>query len=242
MRLRKVFRKIHRWVGLLSALWLLQLTLTGLLLQHADRLQLGSTFTDSPAVLKWFDYGKSQLAWDSDNGVFYQIDDVVSLVGKQFKQSARTVAAMQVNDDWYAVTEQVVYHYNKNGELVMQIEAFDGLPTPIDKAGLTSSGLVIKSAGKWAVIDDNGLVLPMNDLDDITISQPRNLTDQEQKTLLPLVFKDRLSYDKILLGIHSGMKASVLLNTLSALALLYLCISGIYLFFKQPKRKNQSRN
>ncbi len=241
MRVRKALRKTHRWIGMLAALWLLQLATTGLLLQHADDLKLTTTYVNSPWVLKWFDYGQRQQAWDDQGDVFYQVDDVLAYSGFTVKQAEKMIAVVKSQQDWLAISAQTIYRYNQQGELVMQLDSFDGIPTPIEQVAYTPDSLAtellaIQSAGKWSVLDYNGSVLPMIS-QPIEVIQSRALTAAEEGVLFPTMLSDRLSYDKVLHGIHSGLKSSNWLNSLSALALLYLSFSGLYLFFKQPKSK-----
>ena len=240
MRLRKALRKIHRWVGMISAVWLLQLATTGLLLQHADDLKLTSTYVNSPTLLKWFDYGKRQSAWQDNDEVFYQVDDVISFAGHFINQAEQVIGAVSIKQDWFAITEQSIYRYNMQGELLLQLDAFDGLPTPIEQVAYSADSLYIVANNQWYVVNSRGLVQAVKSTGASTIIETRALTHAEQKTLLPHMFGNRLSYDKVLHGIHSGIKSSSWLNTFSALALFYLCFSGLYLFFKQPKvKRNQ---
>ena len=241
MRLRKAFRKIHRWVGLLSALWLLQLATTGLLLQHADDFKLTSSYVSSPWILKWFDYGQRQFAWEVEGSVLYQVDDVLAYSGFTLNQAEKIIGVVKNQQDWLAVSAQSIYRYNPSGELVMQLDSFDGIPTPIEQVAYTTDdmgmdSMAIQSAGKWSVLDSEGSVKPLTSQPKVLIAS-RALTKAEEAELLPTLLSGRLSYDKVLHGIHSGIKSSSWLNTWSALALFYLSFSGFYLFFKQPKPK-----
>jgi hypothetical protein len=237
MRVRKALRKIHRWVGMISAVWLLQLATTGLLLQHADDLKLSQNHVNSPTILKWFDYGKRQAAWQTSDEVLYQVDDVISFAGKFISLAEKVVAAVKIKQDWLVVTAQSVYRYNKEGELLLQLDDFDGLPTPIEQVEYTADSLYIAANKKWFAVGSDGLVHAVKSTGASEHIESRSLTHAEQKNLLPQMLANRLSYDKVLHGIHSGIKSSSWLNTFSALALFYLCFSGLYLFFKQAKVK-----
>ena len=239
MRMRKALRKIHRWIGMISAVWLLQLATTGLLLQHAEDLKLTTSYVSSPAILQWFDYGKRQLAWDSEGEVFYQIDDAIGFSNFKIDQAEKIMAAVKIKQEWWAASAQSIYRYNQQGELVMQLDDFDGLATPIDKVALHTDYWSHQSAGQWFEVDSNGMTLKLNHQPS-EIVQARELGPEEKNIWLPRMLGNQLSYDKVLHGIHSGIKSSNWLNSLSALALFYLCFSGLYLFFKQPKSKRIS--
>lgn len=242
MRLRKALRKIHRWVGLLSALWLLQLAITGLLLQHADALRLTESHVTSSTLLQWFDHGRRQQIWDHTDGPLVQIDDVVLLGRHRLHVPAPLVAAAhwdaaETGRLWVMATEQTLYGVNASGEVVFQYDDFDGLPTPVQALVFEAGHLSLASAEQWYAVSIGG---------EFTDSQKpiqppvpfRPLSQAEQRQYVATALSDKLTWDKVIHGIHAGIRSSVWLNTLSGLALLYLCFSGIYLFFKPPKRKH----
>ncbi len=240
MRVRKLLRKIHRWVGLLSVIWLLQLTITGLLLQHSDALGLSDSYVKSAKILTWFDGGKRQQAWDFDGTVLYQIDDIVAYSDVTIKQAELVIGVAKINQDWWLASAQAVYRYNEQGELLLQVDAYDGLPFPIQQVAYNTEIFAVQANNKWSEIAANGLVQPLNPSSKIITTPSRSLSSTEQDELFPQILGHTLSYDKVLHGIHSGIKGSSWLNTFSGFALLYLCFSGLYLFFKQPKSKRSS--
>lgn len=238
MRLRKLLRKIHRWVGLLSALWLLQLATTGLLLQHADTLKLTSSFVKSPTILQWFDYGHRQQAWDVAGEVVYQIDDEVKINEAIINIAEPLVGAVKLNKQWVLATSNQLRWINPKGEIINQIDDFDGVPTPIEQVVIDLQTVFLQSGGVWYQVLTDLTFEPS--ISPTTIkNQPRALLATEKENLFRELLGQKLSYDKVIHGIHSGIKSSSWLNTLSALALLYLCFSGIYLFFKTPKKKSK---
>jgi len=239
MRMRKFLRTVHRWIGMLSAVWLLQLATTGLLLQHAVDFKLTTTYVQSPVILKWFDYGQRQRAWDFADETFYQVDDVIGFSGVFLNQAEKVIGVAKIQSEWLVVSTQSIYRYNHLGEQVMQLDSFDGLPEPITQVSSSTAVLEIQSEGQWFTVDFNGWVLPLTEPAEPKLS--RSLTKAEERILFPKMLNHRLSYDKVLHGIHSGIKSSSWLNTLSALALFYLCFSGLYLFFKQAKPKRYRR-
>jgi hypothetical protein len=237
MRLRKVFRKIHRWVGLISALWLLQLTITGLLLQHADSFKLTTTYINSPTILQWFDYGQRQQAWDVDDLTIFQLDDQAKINDSIINIPSPLVGVGHTGSNWVLATANTLYWLNQQGEIINQMDDFDGLPTPVQKMTATYESINIQVNHRWAEIND-GIISwhpTTPDIEATKAIQARKLTSSEQGELFSSLLGNKLSYDKVLHGIHSGIKSSSWMNTLSALALLYLCFSGIYLFFKAPR-------
>ena len=241
MRIRKLLRKIHRWVGLLSALWLIQLAITGLLLQHADDLKLTTTHVSSPAVLKWFGYGSRAQIWQYGDQTFYQIDGVVGFGGLQVDLSSPVIAAVNglkvdAQTQWVVATSSALYWFNPQGEIRLQLDDFDGVPTPISGLSIQDNSITVLVENQWYVMQaDKEFAVTSQHPE--SIHTGRSMTAKEQNQYFAAALKDKLSYDKVLHGIHAGIQGSKWLNSLSALALLFLCLSGIYLFFKHPKSK-----
>ena len=236
MRMRKALRKIHRWVGLLSALWLLQLATTGLLLQHADDFNLSQTYVSSPTVLKWFGYGQTQQVWQLDEQVIYQVDEVVGFNGVQVNIAAPLKGAALWQGQWLVATADTLYGFNHLGETVLQLDDFDGIPTPISELTDANGGLHILVKDQWFSMQLSGEFQPAQ-LTINNLNTARSMNAAEQRQFFAEALQNKLSYDKVLHGIHAGIQGSKWLNTLSSLALLYLCFSGIYLFIKKPKTK-----
>ncbi len=239
MRLRQFLRKIHRWVGLLSALWLLQLASTGLLLQHADNFGLSSRFVSSTTILQWFDYGKHQTAWEANGEVLYQIDDQIVIEGNKTELAAKIVSVVTDNDQWLVATKNNIIWINHKAEITNQLDDFDGLPTPIKSINIQKGTLkVMTEKGNFSQNEQGDFLQHLYPFSEST-TFTRGVASEESAELLPLVFENKLSYDKVIHAIHSGLKSFPLLNTLSALALIYLSLSGIYLFIKPSFRRKK---
>lgn len=239
MRMRKALRKIHRWTGLLSALWLLQLAMTGLLLQHADDLKLTQTHVSSPTVLKWFGYAKNHQIWYSGEQAIYQVDDVVGFNDVKANIAAPLVGVVRSQNQWLVATSDSVYRFNQQGEIIQQLDDYDGVPTPINQLIINKQGDVdIQVEEQWYTLQASGDFIATQQTFNKPI-QARPMTASEQSQYLSQALQGKLSYDKVLHGIHAGIQGSKWLNSLSALALIFLCFSGIFLFFKQPKNKRR---
>lgn len=236
---RKILRLIHRWLGLLSALWLLLLATTGFLLQQADWLNLSDRYVSSPTLLKWFNYGQRQQAFDDGQQSLYQIDDVVVFNNHKLSLVEPIIAARWHQDHWIVATRNSLFWLNDQGQISQQMDDFDGIPTPIEDLMITDR-LLIQSSNAWYEVQDNMLVVRTSDsFAPKSQHQPRPLKRAEKHKTIPMALANRLSYDKVLAAVHAGTKGSTWLNTLSALALIFLSLSGLIMFFK-PRRRRRS--
>ena len=51
---QRLLRLLHRRMGITSALFVILLTVTGLLLQHSPILKLDTSYIQSPALVDWY--------------------------------------------------------------------------------------------------------------------------------------------------------------------------------------------
>lgn len=236
--MRKTLRLIHRWLGLFAALWLLLLAVSGLLLQQADWLGLSDRYVSSPTVLKWFDYGRQQQAFDDQQQSLYQIDDVVVFNDFRLPLAEPIVAAGRFQGQWIVVTKNSLYWLNNQGQISRQLDDFDGLPTPVEDLKI-SNYIVLKSHDRWFELQDDHTFRPTVDSSESeSLYKSRPLKGTEKNKIISKALANRLSYDTLLAAVHGGTKGSNWLNTISALALVFLSISGLIMFFK-PKRRRR---
>lgn len=242
MKIRRQLRFLHRWIGLLAAVWILQLAMTGLLLQQADNLSLHQRFVQSPWLLQWFGYGQKAQSFQHHGQIIYQVDDQL-LINNQRQRIPQTIHfAARMNDLWVVATKQTIYAFNNDSELMWRLDDFDGLPTPIDNLHVDGR-LWIEHNNQWSQINGQLLIQPSAaPKTRINHAQQKQLSNDERRLVLPKTHPKVLSFDKVLADIHAGYKGSVWLNTVSALALLYLSLSGIFLFFKTKRKEQKTRH
>lgn len=236
--MRRQLRVLHRWIGLAASLWILQLAATGLLLQQSNNLSLHERYIESARVLQWFGYGRYSQSFTQGNAVIYQVDNQVLAHNKPQRIPYPIRLAAHKDGLWVIVAAQGMYALNDKDEIIWRLDDFDGLPTPITNLHVAED-IWIQQNKQWYKINSQ-LQIQKSQAPATTPNKAikKEMTTKQLHRIMPQVLGNVLSYDKVLADIHAGYKGSVWLNTLSALALLYLSLSGIFLFFK-PRRKDR---
>jgi hypothetical protein len=242
VNIRRQIRVLHRWIGLAASLWILQLAFTGLLLQQSNNLSLHERYVESATVLQWFGYGRYSQSFEQDNAILYQVDNQVLAHSMPQRIPHPIRLAAHKNGLWVMVAAQGIYALNNKDEIIWRLDEFDGVPTPITNLHVADD-IWIQQHKQWYTIDSQLQIkkskapaMPLNK------AVKREMTATERRRILPQALANVLSYDKVLADIHAGYKGSAWLNTVSALALLYLSLSGIYLFFKPRKKDRKTRH
>jgi len=154
---------------------------------------------------------------------------------------------------FWLVFPESLWQVDRNGQILGQWDGFDGLPPAIVRAGLNAenNALLLERASPeeaGATVFDLAKARVMSHPDthrtvvDDTARKKVVWLRQAEKShdsrSQPLAATGLLSWQKMLFLWHAGLMGSWWLNDLAAAALIYLALSGIWLFFRK-KRKNQ---
>jgi hypothetical protein len=238
MRTRKFFRKIHRWIGITAALWLLLLASTGLLLQHSHDWGLDSKFIHNQTLLKHYGVGKQYLAFGDKHQQLLQIDQQIFInetVSIRIDKSI--VAALYQPPNWILATATDMLWLDNKGQLIQQYDSYDGIKTPIQKLGLLEGELYYQTPR--GLYNLNESTISKSTKANIIWSKENSNPSIKQKAIT-LSSKDYLSYEKFIFDIHAGITTASILNDIAAITLIMLSLSGILLFFRKSKN-NRSK-
>jgi len=236
-RITRYLYKLHRYAGLLSAIILLMLAVTGIALNHTDDLKLDSQMIQSPSLLDW-----------------YGIEAPNNVVSFSTKNHHLTLANQQLyfNDSLLqnhtshllgaVETEDFVIIALNNSLLLMSLEGelIESIPlNSIKSIGVSLQGIVTQSESGLNY-SDNGLLSwqPANNKNILwsTASQlpdPINqkIKNQFRASILPL--------ERVLLDIHSGRFfgfIGIILVDISGILLIILALSGCVIWIRHKIR------
>ncbi len=230
----------HRYIGLASALFVVVLAATGLLLNHTEELGLDSIQVTSPALLDWYGVRAPRSI------VVYRADQltITGMEGNIFLEQGRLP---NVEGPLRGVVEYaglvVVAGVNQlllltpAGELVERLDTASGVPADILAIGVTGNGaLAVRTAHGSYLTDDNFLDWTLREdvvADWATSTTP---TEQQRRALERAWRGDGLPLERIMLDIHSGRilgSAGVYLMDGAAILFLLLAASGVWLWVKR---------
>ncbi|WP_298772438.1 PepSY-associated TM helix domain-containing protein [uncultured Shewanella sp.] len=240
----KQFRFWHRKLGIFSVIFVILLSITGILINHSHPLSLDSrkvTFTwlldnyGIKAPSKIDIYQAKPLLASSDNLIWI----------KQFApiEAEQPISAItSFNHLYVAITPSTLYLISPQGQLLEQQDSSLGLPQQIEAIGQDGQ-LWLKTA--------NGYFFSNDDLIDWTPASPLKAigwvkplpTFKVPNALAKVSLNARshsLSWERVLLDVHSGRFFGPLgpwFMDLVALALIIMSLTGIYLWQKTKKTK-----
>lgn len=221
-------------------LFLLLLALTGIVLNHADDLGLSAAYP--PAALQQALYGSEAPTVDA----VYAAADILfaSAAGTLYADGERMAdikgtlrGAVLVDDGILLATGEEILLATGRAELVERFSL--ELEYAVDRIGRNTQGVVLSAGPQFLVLDPEQMRLS-GDVEPapggIDWSQPAEpgtaVTTQIESAELGRLF----SWERVLLDVHSGRVLPVagrLLADLAALCLIYLCVTGLLLWFRR---------
>ena len=233
----------HRRAGLAAAAILLLVTATGISLNHTSELSLARKYVDQNWLLsfygipepelKSFQLGDTTITGDSKGQLYWGPEPLASCRGV-------LVGAAQYDAGFVAACERELLFLDEQGALVEKIGATYGLPTPVEQLGACGKQLCVRTPKRLFALDFNALSFkPLVGVRPVW-SKPGILTDSSRQTIYQHSRGQGLSWERVILDLHSGRlfgTAGVWVVDAAAVLLLFLALSGFVLWYQHMRVK-----
>ncbi|MFT5704493.1 MAG: hypothetical protein ACI8SK_000440 [Shewanella sp.] len=245
--LKRLLRSWHRGFGIFSALFVLLLAITGVLINHSHHLDIDTAHVKQAWLLD--DYGikpSAQINIYQTSPLLASSDNLVWIDKNLVVEANSTInGIVPFGDMIIAIDSDNLYLISAEGELLEKQDLSTGLPS-----GLTA----IAHDGHIWINTDNGSYMADEDLIEWTqttsfapiawvepLTATTNVTvSNETQEISLLARSHHLTWERVLLDIHSGRFFGTLgpwFMDLVALALIFMSLSGVYLWVQhKPKR------
>ena len=233
---------MHRYGGITSALFIIVVCITGLLLNHTDQLELNKKTVTANWLLDWYGIEKPPtVSFEFADQYASQLNQTIYL-GTTHVQGSYALLQGLVSAERttiIATTDQLIVMTPK-GELIEVLDALHGIPANIRRIGLTPDGeLIIDATGNLWTADDNLLGWARTDAKSIAWSVTTTLPSTLEDAISTHFRGAGLSLERILLDLHSGRilgRAGPWLGDAVAIVFILLAITGIWMWFKTRRR------
>lgn len=241
--MRRVWRRWHRPLGLLSALPVIVLCVTGVLINHADGLAL-SRHTVPAWLATAYGHEPASPAWISilDERALVQGNDVLILDGKVIAPCvAPFLGVIELAQGWVAGCNGALVMIWSRASAVEVIDSSWDIPA-FDRMGLSDRGIVIAGADGQHRVDPDTLQFPAVS-EDVTITalpEKQPLADDRYDEFADALVPDAFSWQRVLLDIHAfrflGPAGPWVLD-FASLALLVLLLTGLVMWWQGGRRR-----
>ncbi|RTR40187.1 PepSY domain-containing protein [Shewanella canadensis] len=248
-QITKQLRPWHRSLGVISALFILLMALTGMLINHSNHLSIDSAHVEQKWLLDYYGitppnqiniYQTSPLKLASSDNLIW-IDNRLTVEADSSIKGMLSLGRMLI-----AVDSNNLYLLSKEGELLEKQDAATGLPRGIQAIGYDEQVWLKASDGTYLADDDLIEWEQTQTLAPIAWSKPLvEVSVVNEREMIALQARSsHLTWERVLLDIHSGRFFGSLgpwFMDLVALALIIMSISGIYIWQQQKPKKLRKR-
>ncbi len=239
----RALRVWHRRAGVAAALVLGFVTLTGIVLNHTDRLGLAGRTVATGWVLDLYGVGEppAPIAFAVATGTLAQIGDRLYLDAREIGRSdAALVGAAAVAGGFVAATGERLHVFASDGAPVETLSASSGVPPAITAVGTAADGsLRLRANGTVLAADLDALrFAPAAATGEVAWSVPVTLGPTEVTALYVAWRGTGLSLERIVLDLHSGRILGtwgVWLVDAVALLTLALAFTGVWMWLREGR-------
>lgn len=231
--------KWHRKTGITAAFFVMLLVITGILLNHTDKLNLQNIFVQNETLLGWYHIQpKGQIkGFQSGQHWFTQIDGRVYFDQMELANHIEGLyGVVSGNDGFVIALDGSLLILTQSGEIVERLSGSEGVPAGIKSIGLSSRGnIVIKAAHGDYIADLDASEWQEQEGLLVNWSVPGEIPEKLSEQLLTIYRGKGLPFERVILDIHSGRilgQAGVLLVDFMAVLFLLLAMSGVWMWLK----------
>lgn len=230
--------RLHHYIGLLAALFVLILSASGLLLNHADALGLGQIPAGSTALRAWYGIKAPPLpdGYRVDDLYVTQLGDNLYLDAARISRAPGELIGIADHDGVLVVglSERVML-FTFDGQLIEDIT----LDTPLTRVGRTADGRVVLETATGLLKADPDLTEWQRVQNStVTWAEAHALPEDLSARIAADYLENALNWERVLLDLHSGRlfgAAGELVMDLAAICMLILAATGIWLFFRRQR-------
>jgi hypothetical protein len=237
---RHFARKWHRWLGLLAALPVLWLAVSGLMLNHAAGLGLNERMVSSPWILRHY----NQLP-EGNPSAFRIGDRLVTGWNKELFLDHRLlplqgelIGAIAYKGQLAIATPEKIALFDGSDEMLLELDELSLPGTPIQAIQVVDDKIHLKVKDQTYFLSEDFFTAERS-VQDITAVPPKELSNEEQSDLAEAIRTRRsMPLSRVILDAHSGSLfgwPGWIITDLAALGLIILTLLGLRLF---PKRKS----
>lgn len=240
----------HRYAGLCAALLTLVLAITGIVLNHTERLQLDSRFVESKWLLDWYgiDAPAVQQAYQLNRQWLVHVGDNLYLDTQRVEGSytMKPVGVLSFPHFIAAAVSNEIVLMTREGEIIERLGGMQGVPSGMQGMGLLDDGRIVIQAAHGFYLTDRDFLQwkEQPQVGNASWSKPAELPPDLKTQIAHLYRSNELPVERVMLDLHSGRLLGSwgpYLMDGAAILLVFLAFSGVWLWTKQLLRRRQRR-
>jgi len=236
----RLSRKWHRVLGMAAALPLLLLSISGLLLNHADSLGLHERMVSFRWVVHCYGQmpvGEPVMVEVGERKIV-EWDRRIFMDTRELALSGRLVGAVGFKDQLAIALEEVIGIYDGHDELVLTLDELSLPKVPITGIDVIDQRLLVQSGSTWYLLSEDFFSAQESNQRG-QAQQPKKLSQKALKQLEDGIVRGfSIPLSRLIVDVHSGRLfgwPGWVITDLAALSLIFLIILGLRLL---PNRRS----
>ena len=230
--------KLHNIIGLFVCLVLIHLSVTGIALNHTDKLNLNQTKISWDWLLNAYGISvpETKIAFSVEGKIFHLTNSQIFMNTQSIMRSNdMLVGVINFDNQFIVSTTNSIILINKSGDFIKKIKLPENSLRKINKIGSYSDGIIIE-INKIKFISDknlkNWITKKNSDAAKWTtqISIPEDMSNQIKKYYVG----EGITIEQIILDLHSGVifkSVGKFFMDIIALLLIFMSVSGVWIWF-----------
>lgn len=229
----------HRQLGIAVSLIVIILSVTGILLNHTEEFELDSAYVKSEFLLKWYGIKKPVIkSYSVGKDFISHSDDKIYFNETLIQKDIPVITGAVITENFIAVAgKNEILLLTLDGEIIERLDETSGIPDKIMSLGIKNDKLlVIKTNRAFFKASEDITEWKQTTAKNIHWSQTVKLPLTLENTLINLFRGKGLTQERVMLDLHSGRilgKAGPLLMDLSAVLLIILSFTGVWMYVKR---------
>jgi len=230
--------KFHKIIGLFVCLVLIHLSVTGIALNHTNKLNLNQTKISWDWLLNTYGINvpKTKIAFSVEGKIFHLTNSQIFMNTQSIMRSNdMLVGVINFDNQFIVSTTNSIILINKSGDFIKKIKLPENSLRKINKIGSYSDGIIIeineikfmsdKNLENWVPKKNSGAVKWST-----KISIPADMNNQ----IKTYYVGEGITIEQIILDLHSGVifkSAGKFFMDIIALLLIFMSVSGVWIWF-----------
>lgn len=232
-------RRSHRVVAIGAFSFLVLIAITGLLLNHSDDLGLPQGYLSAGVAKRLYgiDAPPIDAAFDAAGISIVTAANTVYANGTVIADDAGEIRGAVVSNNLIVIATDREFILTTRDSVLIERSAIASAQQ-LNTIGLVGSRVIVELSDGRFEFDPNQMQLSALDpaVTDIVWSEPVQLNDEQLHRVNGAAVGQIISWERVLSDLHSGRilpGVGRYIFDLTALCLLYLCLSGVLLWFRQ---------
>lgn len=237
--------KLHRYIGIFSALFIIYFAATGLFLNHSHDLALDKQSVQHEKVLGWYniDRPNDMIAYPVDQHWITQWQEYLYFDSKAIARTHyNLIGAIATNTFIVIAMQEQIWLVTIDGELVEKITSPSEKLGDLKHIGIHQDHIVLETATDRYMADKD--LISWQSFHDGHVNWSAQQTLPAEVGSAIFAQTHSITRERLLLDLHSGRffgTPGVIFVDLIAIMLIVLAITGTIIWYRRSRRFKQTR-